>query len=488
MYSSTRMGEWAVVCALLSGCGAGDPSGRDDATSGEAENIGEAVFELMTIPTGVGCVRLTVTGSSTVVKDFSLAAGASTATLNMDRLPLGNVVVSGEAYATTCGTGSTLYVGDPAAATLKAGLISNIALTFRKNNPVSASVNFVGNVQAISAQNAVTYALIDGNVFWWGYNSASGTTSMVPTAFTGLTGVTELSQSSAGDTGCAVKTDGTLWCWGANDLKQGGQPTPPFTLTAPTKVGTETTWSMAGSGTTMSCGAHQLSKLIKCFGSDYLGNGVISTSATPVSVVALAPGGFRSLSVGGSHACVVGGTMDVRCWGSNGFGQLGDGTTTARLSAGGVGLAPARQVVTGFGHSCVAMQDGTARCAGDNSLGALGDGTTTNRLTFTPVSGLSGVDKLAAGRSHNCVLLTNGSVKCWGWNAAGQLGDGSVTTRTTPVAVAVPGTVVLLSAGANHNCAVTDVRDIYCWGENVYGALGDGTYVGSPVPVKVKLP
>lgn len=474
-----------LMCVCVAGCGAGTPNGGDTNPS-ESENIGEAMFQLMAVPSGVGCVRLTVTGSSTVSKDFTLAVGASTTTLNMDRLPLGAIAVTGDAYATTCGTGSTLYLADPVAATLRAGVINDIALTFRKNNPVNASVNFVGNVQAISTQNAVSYAVIDGNVFWWGQNPATGASSPVPTALAGLTGVAELSASAAGNTSCAVKTDGTLWCWGDNVAAEGGQSSPAV-LAAPTRVGVEATWAMAGNGSDHSCAAQPASKTVKCFGSYYLGNGTTATSATPVVVTGVTQG-VRSLAVGSYHACAVTGALDVRCWGNNSSGQLGDGTPTERLASVSAGASPAKQVVAGKAHTCVAMQDGTARCTGNNLEGSLGDGTGTSRSVFTPVTGLTGVDKLAAGASHTCALLTNGTVKCWGANGSGQLGDGSLTTRLTAVPVTLPGTVVLLSAGGNRTCAVTDVRDIYCWGDNSLGAVGDGTFVNSPIPVKVKAP
>ena len=46
----------------------------------------------------------------------------------------------------------------------------------------------------------------------------------------------------------AVKTDGTLWTWGASSYGQLGQNSANVELSSPTQVGTDTTWSKAGLG------------------------------------------------------------------------------------------------------------------------------------------------------------------------------------------------------------------------------------------------
>jgi alpha-tubulin suppressor-like RCC1 family protein len=490
MLRSVRFAVVLGVSWAAAGCGAGEPNGSDG--DADSENVGRATFELSTIPTGVGCIRITVTGSSVVTKDFTMGAGTSSATLNMDRLPLGNIAVNGSAYAATCGTGDTLYLADAASATLSPGVITNLALTFRKDNPVNANVSFVGNVQAISAIWGTSLAVIDGNVYYWGQNNAvpANATSTTMIQVPGLSNVVDLSQGNNSTTPCAIKNDGTLWCWGHNLTYAAGSTTPQF-LTNPIQVGTETGVAMAagGYGFNLFAGpSNRFAKAVGSNGSGQLGDPTTagSATATPVVLYGLSA---RSVAAGKMHSCIVNSNYGIACTGDNSDLQLGDGTSTNRTSLVTLATAPAKSVTAGTYSTCAAMTDGTAKCWGDNSSGQGGDGTLVTKSYPTTVSGLTGVNKLSAGGAHVCALLDNGSVKCWGLNSSGQLGDGTETNRSTPVpVVGIPDPVVQLSAGYDHTCAVTSKQDIYCWGANYSGQLGDGTYYNSVKPVKVKLP
>jgi hypothetical protein len=495
---------WVAVLlgfgALALGCGGESPNGG----AAESEDVGSATFDLTAVPTGIGCVRITVTGVSTVTKDFTLAAGASSATLNMDRLPLGNVTISGSAYATTCGTGVTLYLADTSSATISAGVVSSLSLTFRKDNPVNASVSFVGNVQAISAQYDATYAVIDGVVYRWGRDPVTGSGSPTPTAVVTGTTFVDLNQGFFSQTPCAIKSDGTLWCWGANANGQAGVATPA-TVTVPTQVGTDTGYAMVANSLFHTCGGEPNNKLLKCWGYNGFGelSGTSAGGSTPVTVPFSSP---KSVAAGLYHTCAVTSALDVVCWGYNAEGQLGNGTITnssspvlvvPQVPTNGVGLggfypspSPASGVTAGgyFTCSVSAGSIATVVCWGDNSSGQLGDGTFATRSYPALVYGISNAKKVSAGNGHVCALTTDGSVECWGNNVFGEVGDGTVTNRTVPQVVPLPDPAILLSTGLGHTCAVTQRQDIYCWGDNSYGELGDGTYYNAVTPVKAKLP
>lgn len=100
-------------------------------------------------------------------------------------------------------------------------------------------------------------------------------------AVPGLTGITSLGASDG--LSCAVKNDGSAWCWGRNEAGQLGDGTTTDSF-APVQV--------KGPG-----GAGTLDK-----------------------VTAIAPG-VR-------HVCALRSDATVWCWGKNDRGQLGDGTTT----------------------------------------------------------------------------------------------------------------------------------------------------------------
>src|SRR6185436_12115152 len=111
----------------------------------------------------------------------------------------------------------------------------------------------------------------------------------------------------------------------------------------------------------------------------------------------------------------------VRCWGVNGKGALGDGTLTSSSSpVSVVGLgATVTALALGDEHSCAITAGGAMNRWGYNWEGLLGDGTDTNRSTAVTATGLgSGVSLIAAGMSKTCAVA-GGTLKCWSDNREG---------------------------------------------------------------------
>lgn len=152
-----------------------------------------------------------------------------------------------------------------------------------RNAPVL--VTDVDNAIGITAGERHTCALLDdGTVSCWGNNSAGqlgvGNTSASPSPLRvrDLDRVTHITSgpSSARHT-CALRDDGGLWCWGANDHGQ-------------------------------------------------LGDGSTDTRLVPVLVAT----DVVSVSAGSASTCAAWRDGSIRCWGRNDQGQLGDGTLGPR--------------------------------------------------------------------------------------------------------------------------------------------------------------
>ncbi|MEY3360834.1 MAG: hypothetical protein RL531_553 [Actinomycetota bacterium] len=291
---------------------------------------------------------------------------------------------------------------------------------------------------------------------------------------------------------CAVKSTGTLWCWGdGTDYKTGLATTEP--TYEPTQVGSANTWSKVSTGYRNSC-ATRADGSLWCWGANDQGQlGVASfrTSAgsSPVrSDVAV-------VSTGAVSSCAILTSGAIRCWGSNLTGGLGDGTGVDSLTPVAVGSATNwAQVAVGgevdlgspSGFACATRTDGTLWCWGDGGSGQLGS-VATSADTPTQVGSATDWTSVAAGAKHACGLR-GAALYCWGAGGAGQLGDGASTNRTAPTVVPLPSGVAgwsSVSAGTSHSCAVTVEGRAYCWGANSAGQLGTGNTTPSAVPVRV---
>jgi len=335
----------------------------------------------------------------------------------------------------------------------------------------------------------------NGSVWCWGANNmgqlGDGTTTrrLSPRSLNSLSsGVVALAAGEVHT--CALRTDGSLLCWGQNIYGQLGDGTTTDRH-SPTAVGALTSGVAAvAAGQYFTC-AIKTNGSLWCWGLNsfgQLGDGTTQNRSVPTEISGVGAG-VTAMSGGGLHACALKSNGSVWCWGRNFHGQVGDNTTTDRLvptAVSGLGSGVA-QLSTGDEFACVVKTDGTVWCWGRGDASQLGQGSTADAHVPVAVSLLgSGVTGVATGTSHACALKTDGSVWCWGENEKGQLGDGTVDERPTPVAVTglVPG-VVQLAAGFWHTCARIGDGSLWCWGMNETGQLGVGTSDNSDVPVPV---
>jgi alpha-tubulin suppressor-like RCC1 family protein len=188
--------------------------------------------------------------------------------------------------------------------------------------------------------------LEDGTVTCWGLDNAGqlgrpGAVlrpdgSAAPALVPGLDAVVQIDAYNF--TTCALRVDGSVWCWGRDD---GG---------------------MLGAG----------SRTLERMGSEHSG------SSTPAPVTGLSDAIL--VAVGGDHVCAVTASGRAFCWGSNESGQLGDGTKERRTAATLVkGLEHVAQIAVGTAsgkssHTCALSRDGAVFCWGSNRYDALGIG------------------------------------------------------------------------------------------------------------------
>ncbi len=184
-----------------------------------------------------------------------------------------------------------------------------------------------------------------GQVVCWGrnYRGRLGTGDEAdhfsPTPVVGLTGATSVA-TGVWHT-CALRSDATISCWGDNALATLGSAPSPVVTTMPVAVA-----GVAGV-TQLEVGYRHTCVLLRdgtvsCWGKNDLGElGRGSTSpfeATPALVMGLsdvtqiASHSPHDVPLEGGHTCALRRDGSVVCWGKNDVGQLGDGTTMTRAA------------------------------------------------------------------------------------------------------------------------------------------------------------
>ena len=138
---------------------------------------------------------------------------------------------------------------------------------------------------------------------------------------------------------CVVKTDGTVWCWGLNDRGQLGDNTTnesstPVQVKGPGGTGTLTTVTEITAGLQHSC-AVKTDGTVWCWGLNdkgQLGDNTTTDSIHPRPSQRVGrnrnPHHRHQRRRRRQHTCAVKTDGTVWCWGLNNKGQLGNNTTT----------------------------------------------------------------------------------------------------------------------------------------------------------------
>jgi len=344
--------------------------------------------------------------------------------------------------------------------------------TTQRNTPVTTLAGETNWKQVSAGNRSHTTAIkTDGTLWTWGFNSygqlGDNTTTTRSTPVTTLAGGTNWKQVAGGfNHTTAIKTDGTLWTWGRNNFGQIGDNTTTQRNTPVTTFAGGTNWKQ------VACGRHH-TQAVKTDGtlwtwgansSGQLGDNTTTQRLTPVTTFA---GGtnWKQVAGGYQHTAAIKTDGTLWGWGSNNRGYLGDNTsgntrnTPVTTFAGGTNW---KQVSCGYNHTAAIKTDGTLWTWGGTftNNGQLGDNTATNRSTpVTTFAGGTNWKQVVCGDSHTLAIKTDGTLWTWGRNANGQLGDNTATNRSTPVTTLAGGTNWKQVSGGYCTVAITSGTD-----------------------------
>jgi alpha-tubulin suppressor-like RCC1 family protein len=311
------------------------------------------------------------------------------------------------------------------------------------------------------------------------------------------TGTNWSSNVSVGSTFSAgIKTDGTLWTWGAEGSGQLGLNTR-FSYaykSSPTQVGANTNWSDVSAGLAVNNQAHAAA--IKTDGTLWtwgsltygkLGGATYTSKSSPTQVGSLTT--WIGVSAGRDHSAAVKNDGTLWLWGRNSYGttgfntgsgnttspaQLGTGTNWTSVDAGVLGTAAIKT-------------DGTLWMWGVNTNGKLGLNTAGNRSSPVQVGTGTNWSMVSNREYHTMAIKTDGTLWGWGQGTRGQLGLNTAVNVSSPIQVGTGTNWSKVSAESHFSVAIKTDGTLWTWGRNSIGSLGlnisSNSYISSPVQI-----
>ena len=257
-----------------------------------------------------------------------------------------------------------------------------------------------------------------------------------------------------------LRSDGTVWGCGLNNVGQLGDGTsgsPGNNRTVPTQVQGLPPDVIQVQASAASSYALTRDGLVYAWGRNQYGNlgqGTVSSSTAAQVSPLLVPGltGVASLASGRDHVLALKADGTVWAWGLNGSNQVGPDELTTPPGdpvSSPVQVAGATGAVAVYGNANQGFyedREGRLRGWGQNGSGNLGIPEEEDQPSpLIPVFGLSGIIDASIGALHGFVIMPTSEgdkVFGWGWSFHGSLGGGSALIHTwayrTPLLVQLP--------------------------------------------------
>ncbi|HPM63323.1 MAG TPA: hypothetical protein PLM88_02200 [Bacillota bacterium] len=346
----------------------------------------------------------------------------------------------------------------------------------------ASAPNTIGFLQVAASKNYVLLLSAEGTVYFWGA-IGSACTYGAALQISGIEGVVAI---AAGDKHClALRSDGTVWAWGANNKGQLGDGTYSDSFEKPVQVDGLSDVKAIAAGESHSL-AVKTDGTVWCWGDNsvyQIGRNLPRTIVTPILKTDIKD--VSSVAACSRRSVAVKSDGSVWQWGNWLIGLPMGGSIywMERYVAEpeDVDLDGVVPVSAGFQHSVALKGDGTVWVWGMNSHGQLGNGISGSGYGPYMVSGPDQAIAVAAGENYGMAVAVDGSIWAWGANAGNYLGTGSYSAIIPPRKVEGITSATNIAAGEQVIAACDVFGDFWHWGMSYPGASPMTSYIlGSP--------
>lgn len=348
-----------------------------------------------------------------------------------------------------------------------------------------------------------------------------------------------ISVSAGDDHTCGIKEGGSLWCWGNNfygELGNDKSGEDAFS-NIPIQIVKEASWKTVSCGNSFTC-AVKVDGTLWCWGikSANLGLGkevaMLPPSPNPLQVGSDTDWEF--INAGSGHACAIKNNGTLWCWGTDYQGELGSGSkyyaaysptqvgsdtnwkyVNPYLNSGynfaiktdGMFVAWAYDTCTKYdsvtqkctetvGHyspeqigtekwsfasstneqTCVVKKsDGTLWCWTSDCTEKVNTWGDCYLRSRDPVQASAESWIYADGEEYyGCGIKANGTLWCWGSDSRVSIGIGGSVKAESAVKIGSENNWSTISIGLYHLCGIKTDGTLWCWGDGTYGQLGNG--------------
>jgi alpha-tubulin suppressor-like RCC1 family protein len=349
--------------------------------------------------------------------------------------------------------------------------------TIHRSSPVQiGSLNDWALLCHTSFGNSACCIKTDGTLWSWGYNSVGqlGLNDMNHRSSPTQVGtLTNWKTASCGALHTiAIKKDGTLWSWGMPNLGQLGLGDYTYGKSSPTQVGTLTNWSIVKVGEVSSLSIKTDGTLWSWGGNDMgqLGLGDTTHRSSPVQVGSLTT--WTGLGTGLYDMFALSVTP-----GGGGGGGGGGGTTTQSASFVPSSVSPMiQQPISSYVYSSVITVNTQGVQSGQQiTISVSGSGFNGDPILVPYAAAVSLTNDLSSSSSFSTSpAITANSSGVFYLMLRGM--SGITQNQTTTVSATVYGSTVELSITTITGPVVDQYNNtLWSWGYNYYGELGLST-------------